>query len=184
MTANTVFLGCDVETTCSAMPPEGQIIQVGVALKNGDTFVSDINPGWFKFTEEARKVNGFTDERVRAAPPAAEVDERLSKWLKERGCTENCIVPVGLNCGSFDTPFLRYYLPKTMKLFSYRSVDLNAVMFTLAEVSGVLFKVIKSRAKDFAANPQPHDAGADAKEALMMWDYLKYQMLRLVRFGE
>ena len=170
---NTIFIGCDTETTSSEMPPSGQLIQIGVTMTNGDTFVSDVDPGWFKFNEKARKVNGFTDERVRAAPPSTEVDARLYEWLASRGATADSIVPVGLNVAGFDMPFLRYYLPKTFTLFSYRSVDLNAIIFTMDVITGQGFKVIKDRAKRFAANQNPHDAGSDAQAALKMWAYLR-----------
>lgn len=168
-----VFVGCDIESTSSGKPPSAQLIQIGVCMKNGDTFVSDINPGWFRFEEEARKVNGFTDERVRAAPPASYVDEALFKWLSERGATAHSIRIVGFNCGSFDSPFVEYYLPRTFALFSYQSVDLNATIFSISEALGLDFKKIKDAAKQYAANPHPHDAGEDAKEALRCWTYLQ-----------
>ena len=175
-----VFVGLDGEMTNNTPPPDGQLVQIGIALgpPTNARFVSDIRPIFFRFSEEARKVNGFTDERVRAAQQPAAVDNHLYEWLVEHGAKPKSLVPVGFNVGNFDMIYVRYYLPRTASLFSYRSVDLNAIVFTLAQVLGKNWKDIKTDAKKFAANPKPHDALADAVEALDCWNYLQRLIYR------
>src|SRR5271155_3016324 len=132
MTDPLVFMGLDIESTGSERPPTRQLIQIGVASQTGFVFTSDVGHphGEFEFDPEARKVNGFTDERVEAGPRPLVVDERLTEWLRARDVKAKRGIAIGWNVGSFDMPFVRHYLPRSSKLFSYRTIDLNAVCMT------------------------------------------------------
>jgi len=179
-----IFFAVDGEMTGSKSPEEYQLIQIGVAGERAydmdDVFVSDIgyDDGKFKFTEEALKVNKFTPERITAGPKPWIVDADLVGWLLDNHGIENKCIAVGWNVGSFDMPFVRKYLPESAKMFSYRSLDLNSVCFTLADVTGFSWSTIKHHAKIFAENTIPgtpdwHNAGYDALASLRAWEYLK-----------
>lgn len=180
------FIGLDIETTGSDVHKHG-LIQIGVFVPDGDfrgdSFVSDVKP-WpgVEIDAEASKIHGITFERMMAAPESFEVDEQLAHWLEEHGIDHSNGHVVGFNVGSFDMVFVRKYLPKTAARLSYRTVDLNAILFTIAEWHpSEPFRELKRRAKrwaeaevttHFCRSPQWHDAGYDALASYECWRYL------------
>jgi hypothetical protein len=173
-----IFLGLDGEMTGSGSPLDYQLIQIGVALMNGERFVSDIGFDTWNQTQEAMEVNKFTDERIRAGPAQWGVDRALFDFLEGSGAQPRRVVPIGWNVGSFDMPFVRQYLPRSAALFSYRTIDLNAVAFTVAAALGEDWKNLKKQAQKYADDhlgslgTQRHDAGYDAAAAVWEWRWL------------
>src|SRR3990167_5804468 len=157
---------------------EYALIQIGLAVTPDVVFVSDIGHQTYSGTKEAREVNKFTHERIKAGPAPAEVDKALVDFVAAQIPGEHVrLIPVGWNVGQFDVPFVRYWLPDFARLLGYRSVDLNAVTYTAAKVTGRAYDKIKDAAKRYAervlARPKNfHDAGYDAAAALASWEYL------------
>ena len=167
---------------------EFQLCQIGLALgfNKEDVYTSDIGfaPDDYKWTQEALDVNKFTHERIQSGPPTFPVDAELVAWLRARGIVEDGtkLIAVGYNVASWDLPFVRYYLPRFGKFLSYRTVDLNAVLFTAERITGLSYNSIKDHAKQYAkkvlaktgAYPvaMPHDAGYDAAASLAAFEYL------------
>jgi len=157
---------------------EYALIQIGLAVTPKATFVSDIGHQTYNWTQEALDVNKFTHERIKAGPAPAEVDKALVNFVAAHIPGERVrLIPVGWNVGHFDVPFVRYWLPNFARLLGYRSVDLNAVTYTAAKVTGRAYDKIKAAAKRYAVRvlTQPenfHDAGYDAAASLAAWDYL------------
>ena len=157
---------------------EYALIQIGLALTPNTIFVSDIGHQTYNWTQEALDVNKFTHERIKAGPPPAEVDKALVNFVAAQIPGERVrLIPVGWNVGHFDVPFVRYWLPDFGRLLGYRSVDLNAVTYTAAQVTGRAYDKIKNAAKRYAervlARPKDwHNAGYDAAAALASWEYL------------
>jgi DNA polymerase III epsilon subunit-like protein len=176
-----IFVGLDIETTGSKPVEQYQVIQIGAHRPGWARFVRDIGYETWNEDPEAMAVNKFTAERIRAGRPIAEVDRDLKLWLLDRSFRENEVIPVGWNVGTFDMPYVRRYLPKSARFFSYRSVDLNAVCFTLAEATGRDWETLKRQAKAYAAGivaGVPHDAGYDAEAAMTEWHYLQQIAVR------
>lgn len=194
--SDPIFIGLDGEMT-GTLTNVHQLIQLGLAIpgdmKRGQPQMSkswDI--GWDHplLDPQAMAVNGFTIDRIEAAPRAEAVDAQILQWLDDRGVTErtSCI-PVGWNVASFDMPFVRKTLPLTAELFSRRAVDLNALCFSLHRwPDGQTWKAWKrwskqhaeERLKEQGIAPQWHDAGYDALASLYEWEFLKRREPRLV----
>jgi len=195
-----VFLGLDGEMTGNKSPANYQLIQIGVFLPRNlysgsspdlrtQLFVSDVGYETWNEMEEAMEVNGFTADRIRAGKRPEDVDQDLVVWLEDWGIERKKAVPIGWNVGSFDMPYVRYYLPESSKYFSYRTVDLNSVCFTLARASHFSWTALKSASKRHAEDVMGkgtmprrtgivgesvswHDAGYDAEASYVAWDYL------------
>jgi DNA polymerase III epsilon subunit-like protein len=182
MTSNYRPIGFDIETTGSD-PYLHQVIQVGAALPNQDDFSSDV--GWDTWVEvpEAMAVNGFTRDRIMAGPRVEAVDTELAAYLRRVNPDGRCI-PVGWNVVSFDVDFIKRQMPKSFKRIGYQGVDLNALCFTLADITGRSFDSWKDASKEYAKltllskgiRSQWHDALYDARAALVSWEFLKAQM--------
>lgn len=185
-----VYIGLDCEMTGTNLDVH-DVCQIGVFVPGRDPFVSDVLPSQpHIFDPKALGVNGFTRDRLEAAPAAAMVDTQLLSWLEQRleGADAH---PVGWGVSYFDMPFVRKALPETWRRLSRRSVELTSVCFVLDGKKEVLkggklgqtlgWKGWKRAAKrhaeellaEFYDQPCWHDAGYDARAAHVAYEFLK-----------
>lgn len=204
------IFGLDGEMSGNDLSTGSRLIQIGVTSNTSpdgnlnpgwETFSATLNPGPMDWQPIAEGVHGFTEKEIAAAEPAASVDDRLEKWLLAQGIDKKHrgdVVPVGFNVGQFDMPFLRHSLPKSAALFSRRSIDINALCFSLDGAkylnngTHLSWEGWKRFAKQYAAGKieelkkvatssqvldmQEHDAGYDALVHLHAWRFLKAKM--------
>lgn len=199
--SDTVFVGLDGEMSGANIEDGHVLIQIGAAVRVNntvDTFssllkVDSRGEGWWD--ERAAKVHNIPIEKVDGAPPAAEVDSQLAGWLLERGAIfgRRFLVPVGFNVVAFDMPFVRQALPETAELFSRRGVDLNALMYAAEgwdpnprnatrKWSGwkrSAKKAVAPQVDVLCPGVTDHDAGYDAVQALLIFEWMRTQMLHL-----
>ncbi len=186
------YFGLDGEMTASDLAQGGRLVQIGLATGTEPEDRVAMVIGWaegeFTADPKAMAVHGISVERILAAPRAREVDQRLAEWCLARGARTDrrAAVAVGWNVGAFDMPFVRDALPMTWALFSRRTVDLNAVCFTLGGSlrlggSTPKWSTWKRLAKEAAqasllaagVAPSWHDAGYDALASLAAWNFLR-----------
>lgn len=176
------FIGLDTETTGTDVEQHA-LIQVGVYdPESGDVFRSDIRPPLpYAIDPEAMEVNRFTVERIEAASPAQAVDDALVGWLASHGLDGHLAHAVGFNVAGFDMPFIKRFLPRSYRVLSYRTIDLNAVLFSLAETRRCgSYEDLKHAAKAYGATRVKgkegsygwHDAAFDAVASYFAWFYL------------
>ena len=203
------YVGLDGEMTGSGSRDrkriafkEYQLIQIGLATMDAEpltkyhsglvfkpetlrTFTSDIGYDEWNSQPQAMEVNKFTSERIKAGPPQETVDRDASIFLDERfGEGVRDLHAVGWNVGSFDMPFVREYLPWIADRFSYRSVDLNSILFSVVDTDDQ-YKELKRKAKSGAEiilrqmgiQKNFHDAGYDAANALIAFKLLREEIL-------
>lgn len=190
------YIGLDFEASGSE-PWGGSVpIEIGLAVGN-QTYTSLIGRwNWIEFdwNEKAAQVHGIDrDEQLADAPSVWQVDIMATAWLIGLGFISNRMfnVTVGWNVAGYDRQFVTRWMPNLNRLLSYRTADLNAMVFALAGTSESEFGAIKSFAQDYGsvqANMamsalsrelvQPHRAGYDAQAALGSFDYLRLRMGR------
>jgi hypothetical protein len=127
-----------------------QLLSIALLKPNGDHLYIEIKhpENTVTFCDEALQVNGFKPESVYSneiqfkvtgaiKTTAAEAKDLISRFL--RGNTQ--YIPVGYNVGTFDVEFLRNVFSNgyVHDTFSYRSVDLNSLIFTEAHANGKNF---------------------------------------------
>lgn len=172
------FVGIDCEMTGLGGPRVHQLVQVGVAISIQEVFSSDLGYGDWNEDPNAMRANGFTSERIRAAPRSAEVDREVVSWLGLRASSDpEGLIAVGWDVAAVDLPYISHYLPGLAGLLSRQSVDLNAVCFTIAGDASTGWKSLRRKAERHAeeelGRADWHDAGFDAAAALSSWHYLK-----------
>jgi hypothetical protein len=180
-----VFVGVDGEMTGSSFRRH-RLVQIGLATSLSSVFVHDI--GWesFESEPEAMAVHGIGQDRICAAPPSAEVDDILTRWLDERGVQPGAAIAVGWSVTTFDLPFLGATLPRSYRHFHRHSVELNAVCYTFAPSVRVGDRLLspaqwrdlaseqgRLRAQAAGVRGDWHDAGFDAAAALGAWAWLR-----------
>lgn len=195
----TTFFGLDGEMSSADLSEGGRLIQIGVAAHttsdgsealNPEFFGAILSPGPNTWSLIAEGVHGFTEAEIAAATPAADVDLMLVDWLVAHGADprrRGNSIPIGFNVGAFDMPHVALVLPRASALFSRRTVDLNAICFTLdgADYDGLArrWDGWKDLASTYAARmiaslipdatTQAHDAGYDALLHLHAWRFLR-----------
>lgn len=189
------FFGVDGEMSGADLAAGGRLIQIGLACHTRtdgavadppEVFSSLINPGDMVWDPRAAVVHGVSRDEVAAAPAAAEVDAACVAWLAGHGIlAPRRAIAVGFNIAAFDLPHLAAVLPRTAALFSRRSVDLNAVCFTLegASYQGTVptwagwRRMAMTYAQRTIAAEQTggsaHDAGYDALLHVHAWRFLR-----------
>jgi oligoribonuclease (3'-5' exoribonuclease) len=189
------YIGLDFESSGSDPWGRHAPIQIGMSVwasSSGrpfdDNFESLIG-GWhfgkngdYEWSEEAYGVHGIPIQDVQrgsGAPSLHEADVRAAAWMYDnnlKGRMWN--VTVGWNVAGFDRQFITRHMPNLNRLLSYRTVDLNAIIFATAS-NEEHFKNLKGKAKAYAnekmriTEKQRHDALTDARAALHEFEYLR-----------
>lgn len=172
-----LFLGLDIECTGSDVDKHA-IIQIGIACRHEGRIVWqawDIGQQEYVWEQEALNVNKFTHERIKMGHPVESVDayaaSEIEKWRDGRSA-----IAVGWNVAGFDIPFIKKAMPLTYDKLSYRTVDLNAIIFAASLAGYGAYDKMKRRAKGYAEATLPavnwHDAGYDAAAGLASLEYL------------
>lgn len=178
-----LYVGLDGEMSSSELDKGGRLLQIGLALESGASYVAMINPGEMLWDEKAVAVPGFSRSDLPSYVNSEEVDKNAYDFLVAQGADpkrRTKTVPVGWNVGAFDMPFVRETLPLTYSLFSRRTVDLNALCFALNGKNNLNFESWKKRSKEYAIEKigyeDAHDAAWDAKMSLYCFEYLSNAM--------
>ena len=198
----TEFIGLDIEATGADWQPPGQrpnyqrfaLCQIGLAYLYRNSVDETLygrkpEPRWvsavvghdtFDSEPEAMAVHKITEDQIRGAPRPAEVERSLIGWMDEQGIRK--AIPVGYSVGSFDMPYVREAMPEFARRISMRSLDLNAVVFTISEITGRSHNAVKAAGANYAEKVirketsmtgVKHDAGYDALSAILSWEYFK-----------
>jgi DNA polymerase III alpha subunit (gram-positive type) len=182
------YIGLDGEMSSADIHTGGKLIQIGMAkMQDGKmiSIASMLNPGSMEWSEEAEAVHEFTQDYVEkfGLDPSL-VDQELASWVGH-GLERRDTIAVGFNVGSFDMPFVKQSLPILFSKFSRRTVDLNALIFSLSDTDKE-FQKIKANAKRYAEQQmnnmfdgfknRQHDAEYDSVMALYCFEYIRSLM--------
>lgn len=187
---NFEFWGLDLETS-GTNPNLHAPIQVGLVAPTGKMFVSNIG-GWkFRSAEEyyfqqitpiwdedAAAIHGITQDELIAAPYSFQIASSAASFVREQSKVDKTNrIMVGWNVASFDLDFLRHHMVRLADVFAYRTVDLNALCFTISHQSEKhTFDTLKTQAMEAAVEAigyeDRHDALWDAQAALVSFQYL------------
>jgi DNA polymerase III epsilon subunit-like protein len=179
------YIGLDGEMSGTDINNGHKLIQIGLAkIVDGEMISTSalLNPGEMAWSEEAEQIHQFSRETIaKDGLTPYLVDENLADWVSKKVDKQRTIV-VGFNVGSFDLPFVAQTLPVLKNRLSRRSVDLNSIIFSMANTDNQ-FQKIKRRAKDYALEQmdgmfdgfknRQHDAEFDAVMALYCFEYLR-----------
>lgn len=162
------------------------ILSVGaVRFSDMTSFYMEARHEVLTVTPEAMRVNGFDITTLDAVSKSSltEIDAKFLEWLKEDKFFKEggkfCLIPLGMNVGTFDMAFVRRYLPMSAKLFGYRSLDLNSLVFEEAVRLNRPYREVKKAAKvlgltvanEYVPDLKPHHALWDAYSNVGVYRY-------------
>lgn len=186
-----MIVSLDLETS-GIEPGKHQTIAIGAvkidvdgrSINDANSFYAQLEWDSLCVSPAAMRINklNIVDPPGRNAPfverslPAQEAMDEFSKWLGE-----SKIIALGKNVGSFDLPMLKAcWGDKSSRPwpFSYRSIDLNSLFFTQAQITGRLFEDVRKEVTDRAwdavdkkhAFKKEHHALADAIWNVFAWN--------------
>ena len=176
------FVGVDLETS-GTDHDKSVPIQFGYADGEGKPRSWYIG-GWdwneWEWSERAAEVHNINKTKLQIAATAPQVDAIVSNFLARRQPEGQSFCMIGWNVAGFDRPFIEKHMPLTFSLFSYRTVDLNAICFALAIPQVRSYDRIKKESKEYALlrigdshEEAWHDAGFDALAAIYSYEYLR-----------
>ena len=195
-TSDLLIVGCDGEMSSPDLHDGGRLIQAGFAAidDTGTTQVFSELISWpdMTWSDRASAVHRLAREDVDAAAPAHEVDVTAANWLTSMGATpqRRHVLTCGFNVAGFDHPFFAHALPDTYRLLSRRTIDLNAICFTLdgwdpnplndpRDWAGWKKSAVAHAKEALTAHGvtgREHDAGYDAAIALHAFIWLRTQV--------
>lgn len=173
------YIGLDFEAS-GTDPWGGNVpIQIGIATPTQD--IQYLIGGWdwnkWVWSIAAEEIHGYSQGDLAQELPVWKVDVLCAAAMIPESRSRMFTVMVGWNVAGYDRQFITRWMPNLNKLFSYRTVDLNALVFSLAGDSEKAYIGIKSAAKDYAVEAIEgdhnwHDALYDAKASLAAFKYL------------
>lgn len=181
------YIGLDFET--SGTDPWGKAAPIQIGLATNYWVYETLIGGWdwneYEWNEESEAIHEISRARLEDKQPVWKIDIQLSSFLIDMLSSNRMWnVTVGWNVAGFDRQFITRHFPNTNRLLSYRTVDLNALVFSLAGNDEGKFQKIKRASKRYAAerlgtdDEQWHDALYDARAALASFDYLTSEGVR------
>ena len=178
------YYGLDFET--SGTDPWGSAVPIQIGIAGRDGFdVEYLIGGWdwneYEWNEQSETIHHISRDELQAAAPVWQVDIiAASELLRHRSSSRMFTVIVGWNVAGFDRQFITRWMPNLNRCLSYRTVDLNAIVFALADDEAG-YERIKKASKRYAADELSkfgmeenwHSALYDAQAALCSFEYLK-----------
>lgn len=194
-----VFVALDFETTGLDIEAGAYPIELGIAVGGTDIawmIKADEHEGDGVWSEKAAAVHGLTLQDIESyGEPTFVVEARAIAALADLGMfdvDQKDRIIVGWNVASFDLLFLKRWFPTLASLFSYRTVDLNAVCYAFEgaehpEVGLWSFARVKDEAMvwaqqryraAFGEEARLHRAGVDAIVSLFAFEFLQAEVAR------
>jgi oligoribonuclease (3'-5' exoribonuclease) len=177
----------DLETS-GTDPSRHSILSIGIVISlNGledyQSFYREIKYGELLVAPEAIAINGleFADQTDRI--PLAQVDEEAVIFIKKYYQKDFKPMAIGLNIGVFDLQFIQRHMPFLANRISHRSVDLNSLIYVLAEKHSRDVKEMKQELSDrafqntvqLALGVDKHNALFDAVFNLNLYSIIKHE---------
>lgn len=144
----------DLETS-GTNPEKHSILSIGiVVLQNEDenplTFYEEIKYDELIIAPDAIAINEFDFKNQDGRIPLEKADNKAFDFVKKYYSKKNTAMAIGLNIGEFDLLFINKYMPKLASLLDRRSVNLNSLIYLLADINSIDFITLKQELSEKA----------------------------------
>lgn len=144
----------DLETS-GVEPSKHSILSIGMViadngLENCQTFYEEIRYDELVITPEAIAINNFGFQSQTGRVPLETVDTKAFDFVRKNFTKNVKPMVIGLNVGEFDLLFINRHMPKLASLLERRSVNLNSLIYLLADIKSLDFLKLKESLSDEA----------------------------------
>jgi len=186
------YIGLDFEATGSEPWGSDLPIEIGISSWGGETGF-DVNlesriGGWQwgtdgEWNDRTVPIHHIEPADLVKAPPVWQVDITMAAALLRQGLGSRMWnIVVGWNVAGYDRQFITRWFPNLNRLFSYRTLDLNAVIYSKVEDEKG-YEALKREAKSYAqermtvvgATGDWHSALYDARASMYALEFLRGQ---------
>lgn len=124
------------------------ILSIGMVVSNGgledcESFYEEIRYDELLIAPDAISVNKFDFTSQEGRISLEKADNKAFDFVKKYLPKTIKPMAVGLNVGEFDLLFINKYMPKLASLLDRRSVNLNSLIFLLADIKSLDFLKLK-----------------------------------------
>lgn len=145
----------DIETS-GVDPSKHSILSIGIVIViNGfESFISfyeEIRYDELVISPDAIEVNKFDFKSQQNRIPLEKADNKAYDFVKKYFSKTNKAMAIGLNIGEFDLLFINKYMPKLSSLIDRRSVNLNSLIYLIADANFLDFTKLKEDLSQKAA---------------------------------
>lgn len=166
-------------------PVKHSILSIGMVISDSnledyESFYKEIRYEELNIMPGAIEVNGFDFTSQRNRIPLSQADEEAEGFVRRHFHGEEPFI-IGLNIGTFDMQFIYRNMPLLGESISNKSVDLNSLIYFLAEKKSIGFKELKAELTSIADSEvsklglgiTKHNALYDALFNLSLYSLLK-----------
>lgn len=175
----------DIETS-GLDPAKHSILSIGIVISNEgfenyQSFYEEIRYDELIISPDAIAVCNieFTNQEGRIS--LEKTDNKAFDFVKKYFSKTDKPMAIGLNIGEFDLLFINKYMPKLAGLLNRRSVNLNSLIYLLADIHSLDFTKLKEDLSQKAAIPieqlssglKKHNALYDAFFHMSLYNTIK-----------
>lgn len=144
----------DLETS-GVDPSKHSILSIGMVisndgLENYKTFYEEIRYDELVIAPEAIAINNFGFQEQIGRVPLDTVDTNAYDFVRKKFTKGVKPMVIGLNVGEFDLMFINKHMPKLASILERRSVNLNSLIYLLADIKSLDFIKLKESLSDEA----------------------------------
>lgn len=151
------------------------ILSIGIVItinefENYQSFYEEIRYDDLIISPDAIAINEFEFKNQNGRISLEKVDNMAFDFVKKYYSKNNKAQAIGLNIGEFDLLFINKYMPKLSSLLDRRSVNINSLIYLLADINYIDFISLKQdlsekaiiHANQLAPDLKKHNALYDA----------------------
>lgn len=137
----------DLETS-GTNPEKHSILSIGIVVlqnedENPSTFYEEIKYDELIIAPDAIAINEFDFKNQDGRISLEKADNMAFDFVKKNYSKKNTAMAIGLNIGEFDLLFINKYMPRLASLLDRRSVNLNSLIYLLADINSIDFITLK-----------------------------------------
>ena len=179
----------DIETS-GTDPIKHSILSIGMVVSlNGlvdyQSFYKEIKYEELLINPSAIEVNGFDFTSQAGRIPLLQTDEEAVSFIKRYYKPDIKPIPIGLNIAGFDMQFIHRHMPLLSNRLRRKTVELNSLIYILAEKHSKDFKELKyklvkeadERTTVMALGVEKHNALYDAVFNMNLYFMIKRDLL-------
>lgn len=145
----------DLETS-GVDPSKHSILSIGIVVSDDgfetcQSFYEEIKYDELVISPDAIAINNIEFKSQEGRINLEKADNKAFNFVKKHFPKNNKIMAIGLNIGEFDLLFINRYMPKLASLFDRRSVNINSLIYLVADINSLDFVKLKEDLSEKAA---------------------------------
>lgn len=145
----------DIETS-GLDPAKHSILSIGIVITSDgfeslESFYEEIKYDELTISPDAISINNIEFKSQEGRISLADADMKAYEFVRRYYSKNDKAMVIGLNVGEFDLQFINKYMPQLSVLLNRRAVNLNSLIYLLADINSIEFTKLKEDLSEKAA---------------------------------